>query len=211
MRSESIPSPIPEFSNRPDYASRLDRSSILHHLDIISSLDKNGLSNTLAPHRELPIYDPASYIISHNGATETYSLGVVFARSLVKTTLPEDYSLPVISEFDETKKQLVDNYLRYSERISAEYLIRNGSILHADIYKAIDLFAKRCEVIVPALMLDGSEQLMRGCHDYLSVLALLESHQSTESRVMRSALGKLSLRHQIGAAFDHIGHRRRYV
>ncbi len=75
MSVENVPHPTPETSPYPDFVQLLDRNAIRKHLDIISSLDKTALMNTLVPHQELPIYDPASYIISRKEDAPTYSLG----------------------------------------------------------------------------------------------------------------------------------------
>lgn len=171
----------------------LTRGVIERHLEDIGALDRQALLDILVPHRYLPPEDPAAYIIKqHDAGKETvsgiaiktsYDLGVAFGRSLmVKAAEQAAATLPVVSRFNEEKKRAIDDYLRRSWRTPLAKLRRYDSELSPYIGRAAELFAQRCEVVIPSKMLDGPEELLRGLHDYLSVVDLLESSSRSQTR-----------------------------
>lgn len=171
------------------------------HLEEISHLDQTALMTTLLPHRHLPSFDPAGYVIAHHSlepqehiqVNSTYDLGVVFASSLFERARSKDQLKPVVSEFDAEKRQVVDEYLLAAANTPVDILIRKDDPAVKYINNAVNLFAHRCKVIVPHLMLDGKEALFRGAHDYLSVVSLLEAPKEYQRLVFGRALGRLSL------------------
>lgn len=181
----------------------------------ISVMDRHALLQTLTPHRELPGYDPAGYIIGfHKGANFSkvendsttassydvntgYDLGVVFGRLLLTKSQPDDYLSPVISKWGEEQKSLVEDYLMRSKSTSVKKLTSNDSIANPDLVNAIHAFIDRCKAIVPDLTFEGTEELERGIHDYLSVMSILdvgERNPAEQISMQRRMLGRLSMR-----------------
>lgn len=178
----------------------INRDAISTHLATVSRLDKRALMDTLVPHRALPMHDPGRYVIeAHrpgelNGSVRldsSYELGVVFARSLLRsaTAGEEGYIPPVVSQFDEAKKQLIDDYLRQAPHRKASNLTKMDWQIHPYLERAVELFCRRCDVVVPELMLEGDEEVKRGVHDYLSVITLLESDTENQRRNFYKRLG----------------------
>ncbi|HVW23539.1 MAG TPA: hypothetical protein VHB51_03620 [Candidatus Saccharimonadales bacterium] len=192
----------PPHSTGDELVRLLDHDVIYGHLETISQMDQRLLLATLVPHRDLPGFDPAGYIIArHNqdanldaGLRTTYDLGVVFGRSLLRYASTGNMELPVVSgELDPDKQRLIDDYLAASKHTTVPNLTRNEVRLNAELYEAINLFAKRCETIVPHLMLSGRDELRRGFHDFLSVVTLLETDTAAQASTLRRLLGRISL------------------
>jgi len=182
-----------------------------------SGLDRRALLDTLVPHRDLPSHDPAGFIIAYHHDTQqqaaslvedeaavapaglvevdsSYDLGVVFGSSLLRRALPEGHTIPVISEdFNPDKKYLVVKYLDKSKHQPLKRLTSHDSHDNKNLAKASELFAEKCKLIVPDLMIDGEEELQRGLHDYLSVVTLLEISKEQQANTLRRALGHFSL------------------
>lgn len=177
----------------------LDRELIEAHLAQFSTLDRTGLLNTLIPHRTLPEHDPARYVIEHHrhdhqhetpAVQSSYDLGVVFGRSLLQQALTLSGHLPpVITRFDEEKKDLVDRYLNQAVRKNVKDLTTFDKDFNHHLRRAIDLFCARCEVVVPDLLLDGNDEVVRGVHDYLSVVTLLETQADQRKSSLKRRLG----------------------
>lgn len=186
----------------------IDRSAIVSHLQDFDTLDGRALLDTLAPHQDLPEFDPASYVIRfHRRLTSdseqstqptspvdsTYALGVVFGRSLLQRVVP-DGLVPVISgDTNSAKKELVDGYLAKSAHVPVRKLTSNDHQIDESLERAVALFAEKCRVRVSHLMLDGDEELARGFHDYLGVVSLLDASHEAEPRTLRRVLGKFSV------------------
>jgi len=189
-------SPVgPEGGDLPS----LNRDIFQEHLRRLSIMNRDALLNTLVPHRNLPSFDPARYIIEHqNGSLNNddidintgYQLGVVFGRSLMSRAVNAAHNdMPTISDFDIAKKLLVDSYLDRASHTSLQRLTRLDSTLHPKLEQAVDLFCNMCLTKVPDLMLDGEEAVRRGVHDYLSVYSLLEAHTNDQAIQFRRRLG----------------------
>ncbi len=187
----------------------IDRAAIEAHLKDFASLDGRALLETLAPHQELPQFDPASYVIRyHRGLADpeqsgqdqprptvdsTYALGVVFGRSLMMRAAPEAL-LPVISPaINPAKKALVDRYLADSAFVPVRKLTSNDRQIDEKLQTSVTLFTDKCRILVSHLMLDGNEELERGFHDYLAVISLLDAAHDAEPRTLRRVLGKFSI------------------
>ncbi len=185
----------------------LSDAVLKEHLGLMSSLDRNGLLNTLVPNHVLPLEDPARALIefNHKGDSQDrvdietgYDLGVVFGRQLAKLAeaqgLSQDYLLPVISPDDENRKKLVESYLNRSKERPLKRLILNDNDLNINLPWAIDAFSRRCELVCPDKMLaNGREQVQRGVHDYLSVITLLETPSGFQKNQLRRQLGAIGL------------------
>jgi hypothetical protein len=202
MATDSLANP--NSSHQPAGLELLSRGVIQEHMEEISELDRHALLDVLVPHRRLPDYDPAGYVIkAHDESRATakgvevhdsYDIGVAFGRSLMVKAAGKhpDANLPVVdSELNPEKQKLVDEYLRRARSTRLSRLLRNDREMHPDIQEAAGLFAQRCQVVIPDKMLDKPEPLLRGLHDYLSVIDILES---TEERLhLRKRLGGIML------------------
>ncbi|MDB5175947.1 MAG: hypothetical protein JWM81_805 [Candidatus Saccharibacteria bacterium] len=184
----------------PELVDSFDRSDITAHLKNLGSMDSTALVHMLLPHRLLPNHDPAGYLISvHNSQTDdiseirsSYDLGVTFGRSLAHSFHRDKGILPVVSDFDASNKKMVDTYLARSRKIPVSELIRNSGRTHADIYRAAEIFKLRCIMVVPHLMMEPND-VTRGCHDYFSIIRLLETDKQEQQKVLRLSLGHISL------------------
>jgi hypothetical protein len=100
----------------------------------------------------------------------------------------------VVSEFNDTRKQLVDSYLQEANRLHAAGVAYCEEQLHPDLHRAVVLFSQRCSVIMMHIMIDGEGEVLRGCHDYLSVVALLEAPtDQSANRLLLQSLGRVGL------------------
>lgn len=214
----SSPESTRAYANEPDadIMGLLTLVVLKQQLADFSGLDRRALLDTLVPHRDLPDHDPAGFIIAYHhdaqakitGSAESiddeavslvdvdssYDLGVVFGSSLLRRAMPEGQTLPVISEdFNPDKKQVVVKYLDKSRNQPLKRLISHDSHDNKNLTKALELFAEKCKVIVPDLMIDGEEELQRGLHDYLSVITLLEISKDQQATTLRRVLGHFSL------------------
>jgi len=179
------------------------------------SLGVDALVNTLVPHRALPDYSVARYLIECNAdgrhifsqLNEAYDLGVVFARSLVLRALDQENKLhegepgyakrdlPVITSFNEEGKRAVDTYLNKSKRRSANKLTSRLEGQDANISQTISWFAEYCQKKIPRLMRhDGQARVAHGFHDYLSAVTLLETPEQQRPEAMLQLLGRSGLR-----------------
>jgi hypothetical protein len=192
------PSPIDRFN--PERGALIAREDIEEHLALLSVLDRSALLNTLIPHRTLPEHDPARHIIDHHAAElqgdkpmlrSSYDLGVVFGRSLLmrRTVRDQTFLPPVITDFDEEKKQLINRYLQASSHKDVYELVNFDADFNGYLERAVDLFCHKCELVVPDLMLDGEGEVLRGVHDYFSVVSLLESQREAQRSLLHRRLG----------------------
>jgi len=202
----------PTPPQKPTGLQLLNREVIEQHLDDISTLDRQALLDILVPHYYLPPEDAAAYVIKqHDASKETengiaiktsYDLGVAFGRSLMtKAASTAEATLPVVTDFDKDKKTFIDDYLRRSTRAPIQKLLRYDDELSPFIGRAAELFARRCEVVIPSKMLDGRDELLHGLHDYLSVIDLLES--SGRRSQARRRLGGFMMLGTLMAAYGH--------
>ena len=179
----------------------LKRDVLEEQLKEISSLDQRALLDTLTPNRNLPSFDPAGYVIASHKEKQselvqintTYDLGVVFGRSLLMRAWLVDSDLPAITDFNPERKALVDTYLEEARHIPVATLTRRDDPKFHDINHAVKLFAKRCNVIMPHMMMDGSEGMLRGFHDYISAVTLLEAPEGSQDKALARLLGRLKL------------------
>ena len=189
----------------------IDRASIEAQLKDFSRMNGQAMLDTLVPHQELPSVDPAAYVIRYHrgisgaaqvGETDpqptfesTYDLGVVFGRSLLRRSVPDSADIPIINQdLYPNKLTLVDKYLEESANRSVRKLVSNDDLINKHLKSAVKIFIKRCESELGYLMIDGSDELERGFHDYLSVIALLDTPRAEEANILRRVLGKFSLR-----------------
>ncbi len=210
-RSKEFPSPVPG----DEIIGLLSREVLQQHMAEIERLDQSALLNTLIPNRNLPPHDPAGHIIAHHArlgtdnvhVNDAYDLGVVYARSLLTHAWPKDRLLPVISNFDIERKTVVNNYLTASKKVPVLILTRNDDPEFKNLNTAVALFAKRCESIVPHLMFDGDQAVLRGVHDYFSVVTLLEASEQDQRNAYRRLIGRVSLGERI-LRLATMGHHR---
>jgi hypothetical protein len=199
QRREALPEPAESGFEIYDFFTP---DVLRQQLEDISYLDQHALLDTLVPHRQLPTFDPAGYILAQRerisddkvNVKTSYDLGVVFGRSLLDRALPKDLDHPVVSEFNDARKQLVDSYLQDANRLHSAGVAYYEEQLHPDLHRAIALFSQRCSVIMPHIMFDGEADVLRGCHDYVSVVALLEAPtEQSANRLLLQSLGRVGL------------------
>lgn len=208
------------FENRRSYPeSVLDSLTyevIGDHMQDLTTLDGLALRETLVPHRGLPTYDPAGYLIAYRdlispksfdryvvfGQEDTYvdlksgyDLGVVFASSLLKRVQRTTGVLPLVisEELDPDKKKLIETYLHASDKLSVKKLTGNDSRTNKALSEGLEQFLDHCRLVVPELVGNDGEELKRGCHDFLSIVALLEAGTDNQERVLKRYLGQSSL------------------
>lgn len=203
----------PELPAESDVLSSITTDMLRQHLGELSELDRRALLDTLIPHRHLPTYHPAGYIIAYHDAllgkdappdpdagdleakvdvSSSYDLGVVFGCSLYAKTLKDGKAVPPITDFNQQNLSLVETYLEKSHHQTVKKL---GSNDNKNLANALDVFIARCRTVVPDLVFDESDagELRRGCHDYLSIVALLEADQSQQPSLLRRFLGRSSI------------------
>ena len=181
-----------------EITSLLTRDILKDHLRMIGQLDGSRLLSTLVPHQVLPDFDPAGHVIARHSfglkkstaVDESYDLGVVFARSLVKRVAPDGKFDNVVSDIYPARRQVVNDYLERARYVPVEALTRRGDPQFKELNRSVLLFARRCETLLPDLMLDGDEEMLRGVHDYLSVLTLLETEPGKEHAAYDRLVGK---------------------
>ena len=157
-------------------------------LELVSKLGQDALLNTLVPHRQLPLFDPAAYIIAHHAQrpmqevgiqdiNDSYDLGVVFGRLLVVKALNDNQ--PVIHNFNPQYIKVVDAYLDASSTSRGVLLPPSTSQENTlEIKRAFGLFAARCKSEVPHLMLSGAHALQHGFGDYLNVVSIVTAEET---------------------------------
>lgn len=200
-----------EHNHRPEHPPGEEVVGLLTHdvlkeqLNVFRRLNGDALINTLVPHRDLPDFSVARYLIAQNAGengptaelNEAYDLGVVFARSLVIRALPEGRDLPVITEeFNAEGKQLVDRYLDESRKRPLHKLTRRLEDRgpYADIDFTVNWFADHCQQHVPHLMFNGGKDaIMHGFHDYISAVTLIEAPAETRRTAFSRLLGGLGI------------------
>ena len=186
---------------QPNMVDLLTPETIHTHALMLSQLDRLSLLETLVPHRHLPEYDPARYLIDAHEArsnpnepiSSLYALGVVFGRSLISQAAREEssYRPIVISvDFNPHKAELVDDYLSWASRR------KFAALLHGDprfvvVLSSLRQFTQHCKQEFPDLDRQGTAELIKGAHDYLSVVRLLEADESEEMGILMQRLGFL--------------------
>lgn len=186
----------------------LTRDILFDQLEDMSNLNKDALIATLIPNRHLPQHDPAGYIIARHAKltntddvieaiNTTYDLGVVYARNLVIKARPAHALPPVISNFDVSVKNLVDQYLVHSKDVPIAVLIRREDPKYTDLNNATEVFAQRCRTVIPQYMIDGDAAMLRGVHDYISAVTLIESTAFSRLDAYQRLLGKRTLGQRI--------------
>jgi hypothetical protein len=189
-------------------------------MEDIVHLDRSAMLDELVPHRYLPDYDPAAYVIRANNesnATEkgvavhtSYDLGVVFGRSLMaKAAKRAGALLPIIDDESSTAKRMaVDRYLQRSTRTPLQKLLRHDDKIHPDIPDAGEAFAQRCRVVLidKVFRREDLESLRRGLHDYLSVIDILEAPDNERSHIRRRLGGVMLVGLFMG--FGTLAHRK---
>ena len=186
---------------QPRMVDLLTPEAIHKHALMLSQLDSSTLLETLVPHRNLPEYDPARYLIdvhdSHGRADapigSLYALGVVFGRSLLAQAAREqvDYIPVAISvDFNRHKSELVDDYLSWSSHRKVAALLY-GDPRFAAVLGSLRQFTQHCKKMLSGLDRQGTAELIKGAHDYLSVVRLLEAKEDEEMDVLMQRLGFL--------------------
>ena len=194
--------------------------ALLEHAHSFEAMNGLAIRNTLIPYRGLPLHDPAGYIIAYHqiinpkggdvlafavaieneeaitDINSSYDLGVVFASSLLRAHMPSG-TMPVISSFDGDRSvhNLIESYLHGSMKRSIKKLTSNSDLIHPELDSAVEIFLTHYQKVEPTFLQDDADEVRRGCHDFLSVVALLEDGPS----LLRQYLGRTGvLRRLIG-------------
>jgi hypothetical protein len=190
---------------------------IQRHAYELTNLDAIAIRDTLVPHSGLPLHDPAGYLMAYRkvitpssvenpagifdgnplaSLSSSYDLGVVFGSSLLRRAHMESGALlPAVQseELDIDGRRLIERYLHDAYETPVGQMVGNNTG-HPELTQAVELFSAHCNEVVPELMAGGSDELKRGCHDLLSIVALLEAENTEEqNRLMRIFLGRTTL------------------
>jgi hypothetical protein len=194
----------------------ISADAIARHLGELSALDGQALLDSLSPHKLLPIEDPAGYLIAtrenrrlknenidlfvkkeaitinHLDLISCYDIGVVFARSLLRRVMhDEGKTLPIISGiFNSGNKNMIDTFLDLSRKAPIESLMKNDRAMNTELVASVETFINRAKITMPGLHDDGAEELIRGCHDYICVVSLLEADEAQQHELVERFIGR---------------------